>query len=401
MSLWRNRDFVLLWSGQILSVLGTKVSSIAVPLIVLATTHSVSKAGLAGFVATLPYLLFYLVAGSIVDRYDRKRVMLLCEATRIVALGSIPVAFWLGRLSYPQLLIAGFVGGTAYVFFSVAEKSVLPALVSEAQLTAALAQDEAKTGGAALAGPPLGGVLFGLSHALPFLADAVSYLVSFVTIFLLRTDLRVQREQPAEALHRDIADGLRWVWSEPFVRITVLLVSLVNIMFQALTLTMIVRAKELGAASGTIGLMLSFVGIGGLAGAASAPWLQRRLSPMTVAIGGSWVWVLVLAPIALVPTAWALGPFAAAMAFVGPVWNVVVVGYQYKVIPNELLGRVKSVVLLVSWGSIPFGSLFAGYLLEFAGARGAILALAGLATVTAVIASTAPGIRRSAVLRGE
>lgn len=78
---------------------------------------------------------------------------------------------------------------------------------------------------------------------------------------------------------------------------------------------------------------------------------------MTVAIGGSWAWAVVLAPVALIPTPWALGPFVAAMTFVGPVWNVVVVGYQYKVIPDELLGRVKSVVLLVGWGAVPFGSL--------------------------------------------
>jgi len=88
-SLWRNRDFALMWSGQILSMLGTRISSIAVPLVVLDLTHSASKAGLALFFPTLPYLRFYLVAGPVLDRYNRKRVMLVCEAIRIVAVGSI------------------------------------------------------------------------------------------------------------------------------------------------------------------------------------------------------------------------------------------------------------------------------------------------------------------------
>src|SRR4051794_18272105 len=118
-SLWRNRDFTLLWSGQALSVLGTRISTIAVPLIVLTMTGSPQRAGVAGFVSTLPYLLFYLPAGALLDRCDRRPVMLWCEAVRVVALGSIPVAFWADRLTYWWLLVAGFVGGTCYVFFSV------------------------------------------------------------------------------------------------------------------------------------------------------------------------------------------------------------------------------------------------------------------------------------------
>jgi len=94
-----------MWSGQILSMLGTRISSIVVPLVVLDLTHSASKAGLAGFFSTLPYLLFYLVAGPVLDRYNRKRVMLVCEAIRIVAVGSIPVALWVGRLTFAQVVV--------------------------------------------------------------------------------------------------------------------------------------------------------------------------------------------------------------------------------------------------------------------------------------------------------
>jgi predicted MFS family arabinose efflux permease len=397
-SLWHNRDFVLLWSGQVLSTLGTRMSSVAVPLIVPAMTGSPSRAGVAGFVSTLPYLLFYLPAGALLDRLDRKRVMLWCEGVRVVALGSVPVALWLDRLTYAQLLVAGFVGGTCYVFFSVAEKSVLPALVRPEQLTPALAQQEAKSRGAGLAGPPLGGLLYGVAHVLPFLADALSYVASFLTVSAIRADLRVRRTEPAGSLWREVADGVRWLVGQPFIRVTVVCVALTNVMFQALTLVLMVLARHLGASSGLTGAVLGFFGCGGLAGAFAAPWIQRRLAPRTVAIGSTWLWVLLLVPIAAMPSPLMLGPLVAAMAFIGPVWNVVVVGYQYKVIPDHMLGRVKSIILLVSWGAIPFGSLIAGGLLDHAGPRGAVLALSGLTLLVALIASLSPGLRRAAVL---
>ncbi|MFF5538044.1 MFS transporter [Streptomyces cinerochromogenes] len=156
----------------------------------------------------MPYLLFYVPAGALLDRLDRKRVMLWCEGVWVLALGSVPVALWLGRLTYVQLLVAGFVGGTCYVFFSVAEKSVLPALVRPEQLTPALAQQEAKSRGAGLVGPPLGGLLYGVAHALPFVADALSYVVSFLTVSAIRADLRVRRTEPPGPLWREVAAGV-------------------------------------------------------------------------------------------------------------------------------------------------------------------------------------------------
>ncbi len=185
---------------------------------------------------------------------------------------------------------------------------------------------------------------------------------------------------------------------QPFIRVTVVCVALTNVMFQALTLVLIVLARHLGASSGLTGAVLGFFGCGGLAGAFAAPWIQRRLAPRTVAIGSIWLWVLLLVPIAAMPPPLMLGPLVAAMAFIGPVWNVVVVGYQYKVIPDHMLGRVNSIVLLVSWGAIPFGSLIAGGLLDHTGPRGAVRALSGLTLLVALIASLSPGLRRAAVL---
>ncbi|MGI5452357.1 MFS transporter [Streptomyces sp. CA-249302] len=252
--------------------------------------------------------------------------------------------------------------------------------------------------GAGLAGPPLGGLLYGVSHALPFLADALSYVASFTTLAFIRADLRVRRREPAGPWWQEVGAGVRWLLGQPFIRVTVVCMALANIMFQALTLVVIVLARHLGASAGVTGAVLGFFGFGGLAGAFAAPWIQRRLPPRTVAIGAAWLWAALLVPIAAMPTPLTLGPLVAAMAFVSPVWNVVVVGYQYKVIPDHMLGRVKSVVLLVSWGAIPFGSLIAGALLDGVGPRAAVLALSGIGLLVAVIATTSPGIRKAVVL---
>lgn len=396
--LWRNRDFTLLWCGQTLSVLGTRTSAVAVPLLVLSLTGSVARAGLAGFVATLPYLLFYLPAGALVDRWNRRRVMLWCDAGRLLALGSVPAALCAGWLTYAHVLVAGFAGGTCYVFFSVAEKSALPCLVTERQLTRALAQDEAKTRGAAMAGPPLGGFLFGVSHALPFAVDVLSYAVSFGTLLGVRKDLRVPRSGPAGRLGTEIAEGLRWLWGQAFIRLTMVCVALVNLMFQALNLVLVVRVAQLGASTAATGAVLGCFGIGGLAGACSAPWLARWISPKAAAIGATWLWTLLLAPMAVVSTPWQLAAVATALAFVGPAWNVLVAGYQYQVIPAHMMGRVKSVVMLVSWGAMPFGQLLGGFLLGLVSPRGAVAALLALMLGVALLATLSPGIRRAALV---
>jgi len=135
---------LLLWSGQAVSNVGTQVSSIAFPLLVLALTNSPAKAGLAGFLGTLPYLLFSLPAGGLVDRWNRKRTMILCDVGRALAVVSIPLVLWVGGLSLAQVLVVAFADGSLYVLFALAESSAIPQVVPSEQLTAALGQNEAR-----------------------------------------------------------------------------------------------------------------------------------------------------------------------------------------------------------------------------------------------------------------
>lgn len=391
----RNRDFLLLWSGMAVSVLGSRVSTIAYPLLVLYLTGSPADAGLVGFLATLPYLLFQLPAGGLVDRWDRKRVMLACDAGRALALASLVVAVWSERVGLPQIMAVAFVEGSLFVFYNLAQSAAVRNVVPPEQLPLALSQNEARERGAYLLGQPLGGILFGVARWVPFLADALSYLVSMATLLLIRRDFQAERPRARRALHAEIREGLGWLWRQPFLRATAILVAGSNFLFQALVLVVIVVATGRGASPNTIGLMLAGFGLGGVLGALAAPWLQRYVPMKLVVVGANWVWALLMPLVAFAPGPYALGAVLAAMAFVGPAWNVVIGAYQLTITPDRLLGRVTSAETLLAYGAIPLGSLAAGLLLEWVGAVPATIALSVWMALLALAATASRGIRNA------
>jgi MFS family permease len=166
-SLWRNHDFMLLWSGQLISSIGSQISLLSFPLLILAMTHSPAQAGIVGALRSLPFAILCLPAGALVDRWDRKKVMLLCDTGRAIALGSIPLALWLGRLSIIQLCLVALVEGTLMAFFSLADAACLPHVVPKEQLPAATAQNQAIDSISWTLGPFLGGLLYGLGRSIP------------------------------------------------------------------------------------------------------------------------------------------------------------------------------------------------------------------------------------------
>jgi MFS family permease len=174
-ALWRNRDLLLLWSGQAVSTAGTEASLLAFPLLMLALTHAPAQAGLLASVRVVPYLVFSLPAGALIDRWDRKRVMLLCDGGRALALGSVVLALIGGHLTTVHLYLVSLLEGTLFTFFTLAQAACLPRVVAKEQLPAANAGNLAIESTAGLIGPSLGGLFYSLGAGLPFLADAVSY----------------------------------------------------------------------------------------------------------------------------------------------------------------------------------------------------------------------------------
>jgi predicted MFS family arabinose efflux permease len=401
--LHRNRDFLLLWSGQAISVLGSRVSSIAYPLLVLALTHSPARTGVAGFASTLPYLLFQLPAGVWLDRWNRRRAMMISDLVRAIALGSIGVAWLAGTLTFGQIAVVGFVEGSMFVIASVAEPAAVAHVVPAQQLPTALAQNEARVRGAMLLGQPLGGLLFGIGEAIPFLVDAVSYVASLATLRAIRSDFGGGERATfhGRSAWGEMLEGLGWLWRNPLLRDAAWLVAVSNLVFQAGYLVVIVLAQRKGASPTQIGLIVAGTGVGGVAGSLIAPSVQRRVQPRWVVIGCNWIWALLFPLFAVAPGPLALGAVWAAAAFVGPVWNVVLGTYAIVLVPEALRARVASAELQLAYGAIPIGSLFAAVLLARLSPAAAMSVLAGVMLVTAIVATADPAVRAAPALHDD
>lgn len=389
----KNRDFVLLWSGQVVSTVGSEMSALAFPLLVLALTGSARDAGIVGFARSLPFLFVYLPAGIYVDRWNRKHVMLAADAGRALALGSVAVWLSVGRPPLAWLAVASAIEGCLFVFFQLSESAALPAVVAKEHLPQAIAQNQARMQGASLVGSPLGGALFGLSRLLPFAADAVSYAVSFVSLLFIRSAFQGVRERGGRNLRTEVSVGLGWLWRQRFLRMVTALVTGTNFVHQALGLVLIVRMKDLGASSALIGGVFSMLGAGAIVGALVAPRVQRRFSPQTVVLGSLWIWPVQTAALFLIPSPLAIGVVTAAGFVTGPIFNVVVGAYRYALVPEHLYGRVASATLLFAWGSIPLGALFAGYGIAAWGAKTMLLVLAAILLAIALAATASRDVR--------
>jgi MFS family permease len=375
-------------------MLGSRFSYVAYPLLVLDLTHSPARAGLVAFASRIPFALLLLPAGALVDRWDRKRVMLVCDAGRAGALASLVLVLWLWHLSFVQILVVAFVEGALTAFFQPAETAALRQIVPLEQMPDAVARNESREYAAFVSGPAIGGALFGISRVVPFAADALSYLVSFGAVAAVGSRLQEDRIEPRRALAAEIGEGLRWIWRQAFFRAGYFQAAASNLATNALGLVVIVIARRHGASAGEIGLMLTLVGVGGLAGSLAAPTVQRRVPHRTIIVGYCWVAAFVLAALAPLTNALALGLVFAVALFLAPIWNSVFGGYRIALTPDRQQGRVDSAGRLISFGAGPLGALVTGFLIEKIGTTPTVLAFAGWMGAVALAGTLSRSLRR-------
>ena len=390
----KNRDFVLLQVGQTLSTIGSESTGIAYPLLVLAVTHSPVEAGIVGFARVLPWALFGFLAGVAVDRFKRKRMMIVSDVVRAGAVTSIVVAIALHRLSFAQIAIVAFIEGTMYVFFNVAEIGALRSVVPGRQLPAAAAAEQARYSTVTIVAPPLGGSLFGVWRALPFLADAVSYVFSLASLLAIRTPFQEERTYEKVALSTQLAEGFRWLWGHRFLRTCAVLFTWVNVVFEGTFLVLIIVGRRQGLSGGQIGALIAAIGVVSLAGSLASPRLQRRVSMRQLVVGSLWL-QLAIAAFVLKPSIYVLVVAALPAAFFGPSVNAVIIGYRVAVVPDRLTGRVNSVARTIALCGLPLGPLAAGLLLGSYSARTTVAVFASALLVLSVFATLSPSIRNA------
>lgn len=393
-SLWHNRDFLILRSGQAVSGLGSQMSRVAMPLLVLSLTRSPALTGMVALVSSLPALLLGLPLGALVDRWDRRQVLMISSIGLAVGTGSVGIALLTGHLTLLHILVAGLVSSICGTAFSAAESASIPQVVSRDQLSAALAQNEAVVRASQLVGPPIGGELFGLARALPFLADAISYWAIIAALTGLRTPLGSARRRGTRGPWTEVVEGFSWVRHQPFVRTTLLLTAGSNLLLTAVYLLVIVLARKCGASPSAIGLIFTFEAVFAIGGTLLAPYLSRRLTMTQTVIGSCWIWMALLPIYLLSNNVLAIGAITGAIFCLSPIRNVILIGYQMRIIPDEIRGRVGGVAGLITAGPMPFGSAACGLLLQYAGMSATVLSLTLGMLVLALTASGSRSIRR-------
>lgn len=394
-SLWRNLDYLLLWSGQTISNVGTGVSTIAYPLLVLAVTGSPAQAGFISAARALIYAILVLPAGALVDRWDRKRAMIICDVGRALSLGSIALAAALGHLTLTLLYATSVVEVALGTFFNIAEVSCLPQVVAKEQLPDAMGRVQATDGIATLLGPPLGGVLFAVRALLPFLADALSYVVSIASLFFIRTSFQEQRSEKSRRMHEEIIEGLRWVWQQPLIRAMAFITG-VNVFCGAgYTLIIIIIAQLHHAPDSVIGLIFGFGGAGGILGSVLVGPAQKRLSFAQIIVGTLWITALFWFALVALPEPILLGLITALLFFMVPFYNTAYISYRLALTPDALRGRVNSVARLIAFGFSPLGLALTGISLQYAGPRITVLIAVGVQALLALVATLNGAIRRA------
>jgi MFS family permease len=389
----RNRDFTLLWVGQGCAEVGFSASMLAFPLVVLVITGSAAASGLVLAADAVAQAVLALPGGALVDRWDRRRVMLLCEATQAVALVSLVVALLLDGATVVHLAAVAAVLGACRALFEPAEDASLPALVAEEQLATAVATNSARSSVGQMAGTALGGVLFAVARWAPFLLDLLTHVIAFVTLLFLRLPARVVEPAPLRRLGPEITEGLRWLWRHKEIRVTTVCAVVLNMFFSAFYLVVIVLAQHRGMPAGEIGVMAAMLGVGGVLGALAAPWLHRRLSAH-VAISGVFWALTALAPLAVVvDSGYLLGALFAGMALLAPTANTTIVTHQLLLTPDALRGRLSGTLNLAVGAAAAVGPILGGLLAETTSPTTAVLiSAAGLATA-AVLVTVNPTLR--------
>ncbi len=394
MSLWRNRDFMLLQTGQLLSTAGTQTTAIAYPLVALAVTHSPAKAGLVAFARFVPHAAFGLLAGVAADRWNRKRQMIAADGVRAVAMASLgatilfdPGAFW-------PIAVVGFVEGTGSAFFSAAYAGALRAVVPPRQLPAAAGAQGARQATVMLAGPPLGGALFGIGRAVPFVVDALSYAFSFLSLLAMRTPFQEAREADPARLRSQLAEGFRFLWSQPFLRTCAFVYALGNFAGPGVLFVLIVVGRRQGLSGGEVGALTAAFGACLLVGSLASPLFRRAFSMRTILRIELWAW---LGPAVFLvwPSVYVLTVGILPVAVAIPVTDSVVNGYRLAMTPDRLLGRVESVRSTISLLLAPLGPLVAGLLLSSVSARTTIAVFAACGLVLALWGTLSPSIRNA------
>ena len=403
--------FRALWLAQTISSVGTQLSLIALPLAAILYVHAGAfEIGLLAALETLPYLIVSLPVGVLVDRVDRRRLLIVADLGRAVALGVVPVAFALGVGSFALLCLAAIVVGALSVVFTIAQQAYVPDLLPSDRLIGANQQLEISDSGARVAGPTLGGAVIGVAGALVAIAsDGASYLASALTIMLGTPRSASGRESNAsfepgvDELGDSLGDagwlsamrsGIRVVARQRILRDLMISTAIFNLasgMVLAQVVLFSTRDLRLGAAE--FGLIYGIGNVGFVAGALLVGRLERRLGAGALLLAASTLGAVALgligaAGLGLGTAGLLAGRLVGALS--GPLFNVPLVSLRQIATRDDLRGRVAATFRFVDWGTAPIGALMSGIIGAAVGLTAVMVLAAGLGVLSTLWIAVGP-----------
>jgi MFS family permease len=401
-SLLRHPDFLKLWTAETVSVFGSAITQLALPLIA-ATVLNVGpfEFGLLTTIEFLPFILLSLPAGVWVDRLRRRPILIAGDLGRAVAIASIPIAFALNGLTIWQLYIVGFVNGCLTVFFDVAYQSYLPSVVERDQLVEGNSKLEITRSASQILGPGAAGLLIGWLRA-PFamLLDALSYLLSAIFVFTIRRPEPpvephdVEKHGPKPSMRAEMATGLRYVLGHRWLRSIAATTGTSNFFGNvggAILVLYLVRDRGLGAEA--IGFAFSVGSLGVLAGALTTSWVTQRVGVGRMLVAMAFGFSISGLPVAFAPDAliwWAVAVSGLLAGYCGVGWNINQVSLRQAITPPRMQGRMNATMRFIVWGTMPIGSILGGALGTLIGLHATIIigALGGLVAFVPVTLSS-------------
>lgn len=387
-----------LWAATTVSNLGDGVRLTALPLLVVSLTRDPLLVAGVGFASTLPWLLFALPSGALVDRLDRRAVMARVNLVRCLLMALLAAVVLTETANVLVLYAVAFALGTAETLFDNAAQAVMPSVVPRHLLTRANGRLQvAEVIANQLAGPPLGAMLFAFAAALPLGLNAVSFGLAALLIFGLRGCFR-SSAHPAGVrvpLRTDITEGLRWLWQHRLLRTLAAMLGVWNTFEWAVFSIFVLFAVEiLGLGTVGFGVLMTAGTVGSVVGGLAAARLSRA---GTTGVLLAQVLLAGIAALVLGSTSnpYVAGAMLAVSGFAGVVWNVITVSLRQSLVPDGLLGRVNSAYRLIGWGTLPLGAVIGGGLAKVAGLRAPLYAQAVVLLAAVVVVSRMLGAHGS------
>ena len=384
--LWRNRDYAGWWVSSLVSSLGSAMSQLAYPLLMLYATNSVARAGIVGACLNIGGLSTGLLGGALADRYSRRALIITADMIQAVAVATVVFAVAEGYVNVVHIAAIAFIQGMCNGISGAAMTPTLKRIVHESQFPALSASKQGRDMIARLIGPPLGGALFTLGRWIPFLGDSISFVVSALGVAQIRRPLgpdAADREEHASAL-AGVREGFAYIRTNVYLRFVIVWVSLLSACFGGMVLLTIALIKLRGGGPTTVGVVTTIAAIGGLGGALAAPLLAKLVKTRTLVVTMAWLVVLVAVGLAAAPRPWEIGLVGALAVFLVVPLNVMLEAYQLRVVPDAMLGRVSAALSFGSSALLWTAPITTGVLADNFGTPTAMLVLAGILAVLAV-----------------